>query len=171
MASLTAFFKPVPAPNATPKKAAAAATPASSAAAASSASPASSPKPTAASRKRKSVETESKEGDPADQMADEGEQPAAVEVDDVAAKKMKVAGLEDLIPKDWAAVLKPEFSKSYWPAINKFLKGQEHVKIFPQRSHIFRALELCPFDNVNVVILGQDPVGRCNCPLVVACAG
>ncbi len=42
--------------------------------------------------------------------------------------------------------------------IKKFLqKERESKKIYPEGSDVFRAFDLCPFDNTKVVILGQDP--------------
>lgn len=38
----------------------------------------------------------------------------------------------------------------------------EKSPVYPPREFVFRALELCPFENVKVVILGQDPYHRKN---------
>jgi len=67
--------------------------------------------------------------------------------------------LESLLPPSWLRVLLPELSKPYWSKLKAFLQAQAqaNVTVFPQRAHIFRALDLCPLEKVKVVILGQDP--------------
>ena len=158
--SLDAFFKPVdggrPKRNAAVKPAAAE-------------PPA--PKETAASRKRKSVEpaaaaAAASAGDDsaaaaaaASSSTDSGSAAAAADSDAPDSKRSKAESLQSLIPADWVRVLSPEFSKPYWGEIEKFLRAQSaaNVSVFPKREHIFRALDLCPFDQVRVVILGQDP--------------
>lgn len=64
-----------------------------------------------------------------------------------------------MVPSSWRPHLQQEFAKAYWPKIDKFLQSQVDgkVKVFPPRHQIFRALELCPFEDLKVVILGQDP--------------
>jgi uracil-DNA glycosylase len=62
------------------------------------------------------------------------------------------------IHPSWEAVLKDEFTKEYFEKLTQFVK-QEYTKatVYPEGKNIFRAFELCPFDQVKVVILGQDP--------------
>ncbi len=62
------------------------------------------------------------------------------------------------IHPSWKAVLQNEFEKPYFEKLINFVK-QEYAskKIYPEPKNIFRAFELCPFDQVKVVILGQDP--------------
>lgn len=62
------------------------------------------------------------------------------------------------IHESWKPYLKDEFEKPYFQDLVQFVK-QEYAgkKVYPPPSHIFRAFELCPFDQVKVVILGQDP--------------
>ena len=55
-------------------------------------------------------------------------------------------------------VLKEEFSKPYFEKLTKFVRDEySHQTIYPIGANIFRAFELCPFDQVKVVIIGQDP--------------
>ena len=62
------------------------------------------------------------------------------------------------IEKSWKKVLKDEFEKEYFKELVSFVKKEySSKKIFPKGSDIFRAFELCPFDKVKVVIIGQDP--------------
>jgi uracil-DNA glycosylase len=60
----------------------------------------------------------------------------------------------------WKEVLNEEFDKPYFEHLVSFVKQayQRNPKgVFPEGKYIFRALDLCPFDKVKVVILGQDP--------------
>ncbi len=62
------------------------------------------------------------------------------------------------IHPSWHKVLKKEFSKPYFEELISFVKKEyATTKIYPEGKNIFRAFELCPFDEVKVVILGQDP--------------
>ena len=62
------------------------------------------------------------------------------------------------IAEDWKAVIGGEFSKPYFEELISFVK-QEYAtsQVFPAGRNIFRAFDKCPFDNVKVVIIGQDP--------------
>ncbi|WP_129713642.1 uracil-DNA glycosylase [Pedobacter sp. SYP-B3415] len=59
----------------------------------------------------------------------------------------------------WLAVLEQEFEKNYMVNLRAFLEEEKHkgMKIYPKGSEIFNALNTTSFDNVKVVILGQDP--------------
>lgn len=59
----------------------------------------------------------------------------------------------------WLAQLETEFSKSYMVELKSFLQTQMQKKktIYPKSSQFFAALEATDFENVKVVILGQDP--------------
>lgn len=61
--------------------------------------------------------------------------------------------------ESWKAVLEKEFSKPYFNEIKqKILREKEKgKKIFPAGDNIFKAFDLCPFSQVKVVLLGQDP--------------
>ncbi len=61
--------------------------------------------------------------------------------------------------ESWKHVLKNEFSKSYFLEAVTFIKTEKALnkKIFPPGQFIFNAFNHTPFDNVKVVILGQDP--------------
>ena len=62
------------------------------------------------------------------------------------------------IEKSWQEVLQVEFDKPYFESLVSFVK-QEYASntIFPPAGQIFNAFNTCPFNNVKVVILGQDP--------------
>jgi len=59
----------------------------------------------------------------------------------------------------WKAVLGEEFKKPYMQELKVFLKEEKTKKkiIYPKGKDIFHALDHTDFDNVKVVILGQDP--------------
>jgi uracil-DNA glycosylase len=63
------------------------------------------------------------------------------------------------IEDSWKAVLKQEFSKSYFQQAVTFIKVEKMSGniIYPPGSLIFNAFNTTPFDIVKVVILGQDP--------------
>lgn len=62
------------------------------------------------------------------------------------------------IDLSWKKVLEEEFNKDYFKDLTEFVK-QEYLTqtIFPPGPFIFRAFNECSFDNLKVVILGQDP--------------
>ncbi len=70
------------------------------------------------------------------------------------------------IHDSWKVYLQEEFEKPYFKELTDFVKSEyQKKKIFPSPANIFRAFDLCPFENVKVVILGQDPyhgIGQAN---------
>jgi uracil-DNA glycosylase len=63
------------------------------------------------------------------------------------------------IEDGWKEELKQEFKQPYFAGIAQFLKAEKAAGkvIYPPGSLIFNAFNTTPFDNVKVVILGQDP--------------
>ncbi len=62
------------------------------------------------------------------------------------------------IEQSWKDALIDEFSKDYFRTLTDFVKDEyKSGTIYPAPKNIFRAFDLCPFDKVRVVILGQDP--------------
>jgi uracil-DNA glycosylase len=62
------------------------------------------------------------------------------------------------IHPSWKAHLAGEFEKPYFKELTEFVKSEyKNEVVYPPPKFIFRAFELCPFDDVKVVILGQDP--------------
>ncbi|MBP9718652.1 uracil-DNA glycosylase [Candidatus Gracilibacteria bacterium] len=58
----------------------------------------------------------------------------------------------------WKATLEKEFDKEYFKELTEFVRNEyKKKKVYPPPSAIFHALEMCAFDKVKVVILGQDP--------------
>ena len=63
------------------------------------------------------------------------------------------------IEESWKRVLGDEFNKDYFIKLTDFVRGEYLAgkKIYPAPKNIFNAFNLCPFDYVRVVIIGQDP--------------
>jgi uracil-DNA glycosylase len=70
------------------------------------------------------------------------------------------------IEPSWKEQLSDEFSKQYFIELTEFVRNEyKSGVVYPSPKNIFRAFDLCPFDKVKVVILGQDPyhgVGQAN---------
>lgn len=68
--------------------------------------------------------------------------------------------MEVKIEGSWKNALEHSFNQPYFHELIKFVK-QEYAQfpesVFPKGSQIFRAFDSCPFDQLKVVILGQDP--------------
>lgn len=62
------------------------------------------------------------------------------------------------IEESWKAKLTGEFERDYFTRLTSFVKKEyQDAVVYPTPKNIFRAFDLCPFDKVGVVILGQDP--------------
>ena len=64
------------------------------------------------------------------------------------------------LEKSWEFALIEEFQKPYFLDLMEFINSEYTAKVgtlFPSKSTIFQALNLCPIENVKVVIIGQDP--------------
>lgn len=62
------------------------------------------------------------------------------------------------IRKSWYDLLKDEFSSEYFKKLQEFLKNEYQTReIYPSEEKIFNALNHVPYDQVKVVIIGQDP--------------
>ncbi len=58
----------------------------------------------------------------------------------------------------WKDKLSDEFEKPYFKDLTDFVRNEyKTVATYPEPRNIFRAFDLCPFETVKVVILGQDP--------------
>ncbi len=62
------------------------------------------------------------------------------------------------IEESWRAQLQKEFGKPYFEELTAFIR-QEYTnkKVYPPAGLIFNAFDRCPFNEVKVVIVGQDP--------------
>jgi len=62
------------------------------------------------------------------------------------------------ISESWKTVLKDEFEKPYFQNLVKFVKQEYQMhSCFPKGDEIFSAFNHCSFENIKVVIIGQDP--------------
>ena len=62
------------------------------------------------------------------------------------------------IEETWLAALGAEFDKEYFRNLTAFVHEEyRHNVCYPPGKDIFNAFNLCPFDKVKVVIIGQDP--------------
>lgn len=62
------------------------------------------------------------------------------------------------IEQSWKEVLQTEFDKPYFTSLTDFVRDEyRHATVFPPASLIFNAFNLCPFSDVKVVLIGQDP--------------
>jgi len=62
------------------------------------------------------------------------------------------------IEESWKKALEEEFGKPYFEHLTHFVREEyKKTQIYPDPKNIFKAFELCPFERVEVVILGQDP--------------
>ena len=58
----------------------------------------------------------------------------------------------------WTEILAPIKNTEYFTTLWEKVKEEYQItKCFPPKNQIFRAIELTPFDEVKVVIIGQDP--------------
>ena len=66
--------------------------------------------------------------------------------------------MEVRIEAGWKAKLSREFEKEYFAVLTEFVRQEyRNEQVFPPGNKIFSAFDLCPFDSVRVVIIGQDP--------------
>ena len=62
------------------------------------------------------------------------------------------------IESSWKEQLRDEFEKPYFKQLTDFVRSEYASQtVYPPAMLIFNAFEQCPFDQVKVVILGQDP--------------
>ena len=66
--------------------------------------------------------------------------------------------MEVRIEESWKQCLQVEFEQPWWASLAAFVKEEYAAgPCFPPGKDIFRAFDLAPFEQVKVVILGQDP--------------
>lgn len=62
------------------------------------------------------------------------------------------------IEESWRRHIGDEFDKPYFAGLTEFVRSEyTSTTCYPPGSLIFNAFNLCPFDKVKVVIIGQDP--------------
>lgn len=62
------------------------------------------------------------------------------------------------IGNEWDSILAEEMDKPYYKELERFLDEEYEARtVFPPRDEIFTAFRYTPYDNVKVLLLGQDP--------------
>lgn len=63
-----------------------------------------------------------------------------------------------LLHNDWWPWLEKEWQEPYFQKLSSFIHEEyEHKCIYPEKKNVFKIFEVCPYKDVKVVILGQDP--------------
>jgi len=63
-----------------------------------------------------------------------------------------------LLDSSWQHVLKSEFTKSYFLNLASYVQSEVETRtVYPPPALMFNALNMCPFEKLKVVVLGQDP--------------
>ncbi len=63
-----------------------------------------------------------------------------------------------MITKKWDQILEEEYKKDYFINMLKYLQIEYRDKeIYPPKKEVFKALRLTDYDDIKIVILGQDP--------------
>ena len=62
------------------------------------------------------------------------------------------------IEPSWKEILKKEFEEEYFKNLINFVKEEYKTQtVYPPGPKIFNAFDKCPFENIKVVLIGQDP--------------
>ncbi len=62
------------------------------------------------------------------------------------------------LSSEWRKILNNEFDKPYFKELIEFIETEySEKKIYPEKEHIFQALNECSYEDCKVVIIGQDP--------------
>ena len=71
---------------------------------------------------------------------------------------LQINGTDVSLDASWEEHLRSEIRKPYFAELVEKLNSEyENEVCYPSKKRIFNAFNLCPFNNVKVVILGQDP--------------
>jgi len=75
-----------------------------------------------------------------------------------SVKKGATTAMKVDLPPSWQAVLADEMNKPYFKELKKFVEGERKAhEVFPPEEDVFNAFKATPFDQVKVLLLGQDP--------------
>ncbi len=62
------------------------------------------------------------------------------------------------LPSSWHSLLAQEIEQPYFQVLERFVDTErQRYTVFPPEQDVFNALKLTPYENVNVLLLGQDP--------------
>ena len=71
--------------------------------------------------------------------------------------------MECTLPRDWNLILQNELGKPYFHQLKTFIHTERaYSTMYPSEIEVFSAFYSTRFDQVKVVILGQDPYARSN---------
>ena len=71
---------------------------------------------------------------------------------------INVAAMNVQIEESWKRALAEEFEKDYFLRLTAFVRQEyQTTTVYPPGRLIFNAFNLCPYEKVKVVIIGQDP--------------
>lgn len=63
-----------------------------------------------------------------------------------------------MLPDNWSNILEEEFEKPYFKKLESFLDNEFQTQIiYPTKENIFNAFKYTSYDDVKVLLLGQDP--------------
>ncbi|EGT36189.1 CBN-UNG-1 protein [Caenorhabditis brenneri] len=119
-----------------------------------------------AAAKRKSTTSSESTSDKSTDDVKENQTAKKFKVDEVQAEKPMLdaknqeINLKSLLQGvSWAQLLEEEFKKGYVSKIEKFLNDEmrKGKQVFPPPSQIFTTFNVLPFEDISVVIIGQDP--------------
>ena len=66
--------------------------------------------------------------------------------------------LQEMLPAGWREVLKDEFDKPYWGKLEAFVEEEwANQTVYPPKEDVFTAFHHTPYEDVKVLLLGQDP--------------
>ncbi len=68
--------------------------------------------------------------------------------------------LQDTLEESWQKLMEKEFDKAYWKDLDAFVASEREAnpgKIYPPEDQVFAALNFMPYEDVKVVLIGQDP--------------
>ena len=66
--------------------------------------------------------------------------------------------MKEMLPESWRGVLGEETEKPYFKELTEFVEEERaEGPVYPPRDEVFAALDATPYDQVKVLILGQDP--------------
>ncbi len=66
--------------------------------------------------------------------------------------------MQELIDSNWKKVMQTSLNQPYFKELSTYIKTEySNYCCYPEPPKVFEALNLCSFNNIKVVILGQDP--------------
>ncbi len=108
--------------------------------------------------KEKSTSEDKPKSDKAKSTKSVTEKSPANPAEDSQIKMIIEKNLQGFLDPTWEVLLREEFLKPYWSGLQEFLEAEskDHI-IYPPIEDVFSAFKLISYDQVKVVILGQDP--------------